>query len=183
MTKTTVVLPETDFQAFYVIRTKAGAEEIAAENLVNQAIAVYAPRQRVHRVYLHCQKHVNCSLFNRYIFAAFKLHDMFSKVMHTRGVTGIVRFGDEFAQVERVTLEEIAAYTVKGFVDLKQRETEPEFDFAIGEVVRIISGAMEGQVMNIVGFDRKKGEVRLEKQSPIGRLTASLPPTALLLDA
>lgn len=177
-------LTPSKFQSYYVIRTKAGKEDEAAKHLLNQAdsdrpISVYAPRVNERRANGVKTKHVARPLFSRYIFAAFDLEQWFYRISYTRGVSGLLRFADEFALIQRELLEDIAAQTVNGFVQVREREVIPQFDFAIGEVVRIIRGSWDGQEVSVAGF--KGDNLILERDGPCGKkVSIVLPPYAVV---
>lgn len=122
-------------QYFYTIRTKSGKEREAAFNLENQGATVFAPFTKNQRREIR-------PAFPRYIFAAFELDRMFTKVRSTRGVTGIVRFGDEFVQIDSDILQSLLLDPEKEFVDFT--ESSPRFKYAVGQILLVTLGNWYG---------------------------------------
>jgi transcription antitermination factor NusG len=178
------ILSVCESPTFYVVRTKAGREADAAINLFNlstkeKPIEVYAPRVNERRSNGSKTKHVSRPLFSRYIFAAFDLEQWYLRISFTRHITSLVRFTDEFAMIQRELLEEISAQTVEGFVCLPDHQSVPHFDFAIGEIVRVIRGGWDGQVVKVVGY--KDDDLILERSGPFGKpIPIFLPPYAVV---
>ena len=144
-------------ELFYTIYTKAGKEEIAALNLQKQGATVFAP-------YTRNKRYEPRPAFPRYIFAAFDLDSMFTRVRNTRGVSNLVRFGDGFATVARDTLQTVVDHSPKDFVDFTALKDSPKFRYAIDEIVEITFGSLYGQQAKIVGIDDRLREYILEPQ-------------------
>ena len=145
---------------FYTIHTKAGKEREAARNLEQQGAVVFAP-------FTKNKRREVVPAFPRYIFAAFELDRMFSKVRSTRGVSAIIRFGDEFARVERELLCDLLADPLNDFVDFNI--TSPKFKYAVGQVLLVTLGEWYGRKATVADcYENEQGrnEYLLEPQIP-----------------
>ncbi|HFC29569.1 MAG TPA: transcriptional activator RfaH, partial [Oceanospirillales bacterium] len=82
------------------VHSKPRQETIAEENLARQGFEVYCPKIQIERKKRGKRIKVIEALFPRYLFVKFKSgHDSATSIRYTRGVTQIVRFGNELAIV------------------------------------------------------------------------------------
>jgi transcriptional antiterminator RfaH len=86
-----------DLARWYVIHTHPKQEDRAGSNLRVLGIPIFDPkiRERRYNQFSMTPAHVTKPLFPRYIFAQFKVHDLYHKVRFTRGVCSVVSFGDD----------------------------------------------------------------------------------------
>jgi transcription antitermination factor NusG len=131
---------------FYTIYTKAGKEREAAYNLERQGAVVFAP-------YTRNARRESRPAFPRYIFAAFDLERLFAKLRSTRGVSAMVRFGDEFAQVDRDILLEVMRHSPGGFVSFKDIDDSPAFKYAVGEILKVTYGRWIDSIVKVTDYD------------------------------
>lgn len=83
---------------WYLVRTKARQESIAAERLTQQGFGAYHPRLVVRR--RRSRPPQILPLFPTYVFVSLLLGEQdFSPVRSTKGVLSIVRFGEDYARV------------------------------------------------------------------------------------
>jgi transcription elongation factor/antiterminator RfaH len=81
---------------WYVINTHSKQEDRACDNLRALGIPIFDPKIRELRYnqFSIAPTYVTKPLFPRYIFAQFKVHDLYHKVRFTRGVYSVVCFGE-----------------------------------------------------------------------------------------
>src|SRR6266498_6170286 len=85
-----------DLTRWYVIRTHPKQEDRAGSNLRVLGIPIFDPkiRERRYNQFSIAPTYVTKPLFPRYIFAQFKVNDLYHKVCFTRGVYSVVSFGE-----------------------------------------------------------------------------------------
>lgn len=85
-----------DVTSWYVIHTHPTQEDRAGSNLRVLGVPILNPKIRVRRYnqFSIAPTYVTKSLFPRYIFAQFKINDLYHKVRFTRGVYSVVSFGN-----------------------------------------------------------------------------------------
>jgi transcription elongation factor/antiterminator RfaH len=85
-----------DMALWYVIHTHPNQEDRAGSNLRVLGVPIYNPkiRERRYNQFTIIPTHVVKPLFPRYIFAQFKISDLYHKVRFTRGVFSVVSFGE-----------------------------------------------------------------------------------------
>jgi transcription elongation factor/antiterminator RfaH len=85
-----------DLTRWYVIHTHPKQEDRACSNLRVLGIPIFDPkiRERRYNQFSMAPTYVTKPLFPRYIFAKFKVHDLYHKVRFTRGVYTVVSFGE-----------------------------------------------------------------------------------------
>jgi transcriptional antiterminator RfaH len=85
-----------DTTCWYVIHTHPKQEDRAGSNLKVLGASIFNPkiRERRYNQYSIVPTYVTKSLFPRYIFARFKINDLYHKVRFTRGVYSVVGFAE-----------------------------------------------------------------------------------------
>jgi transcriptional antiterminator RfaH len=85
-----------DITRWYVIHTHPKQEDRAGSNLRVLGIPIFDPkiRERRYNQFSIALTYVTKPLFPRYIFAQFKIHDLYHKVRFTRGIYSVVSFGE-----------------------------------------------------------------------------------------
>jgi transcription elongation factor/antiterminator RfaH len=85
-----------DVTRWYVIHTHLKQEDRAVSNLRVLGVPIFNPkiRERRYNQFSIAPTYVTKPLFPRYIFAQFKVHDLYHKVRFTRGVYSVVSFGE-----------------------------------------------------------------------------------------
>jgi len=85
-----------DVTCWYVIHTHSKQEDRAGSNLGVLGVPIFNPkvRERRYNQFVNVPTYVTRPLFPRYIFAQFKINDLYHKVRFTRGVCSVVSFGD-----------------------------------------------------------------------------------------
>jgi len=125
--------------AWFCIRTQPKHEHIAAAHLKNEAgIEVYLPRIRFKRSTRQGPVWFTEALFPNYLFARFDLASCVRRVHHTRGVRGIVHFGDQWPAVPANAIEELRATVGSEHIHVIPEELRP------GDAVRISGGVFHG---------------------------------------
>jgi transcriptional antiterminator RfaH len=81
---------------WYVLHTHPKQEDRASSNLRVLGMPIFSPkiRERRYNQFTNIPAYVAKPLFPRYIFAQFKISDLYHKVRFTRGVYSIVGFGE-----------------------------------------------------------------------------------------
>jgi transcriptional antiterminator RfaH len=85
-----------DAARWYVIHTHPKQEDRAGSNLRVLGAPIFNPKIRESRYnqFSLVPAYVTKSLFSRYIFAQFKVNDLYHKVRFTRGVYSVISFGE-----------------------------------------------------------------------------------------
>ncbi len=126
---------------WYVVHTKARQEQPACDNLARQGYTVYFPRIKVIKRVRGQQHAVLEPLFPRYVFLQpLSAAQSLAPVRSTVGVTTIVRFGQEPAQMRGDVLQVIRSFEA-------QRNTVKDADLSPmqpGERVRVADGPLIG---------------------------------------
>jgi len=125
--------------AWFCIRTQPKHEHIAAAHLKNEAgIEVYLPRIRFKRSTRQGPVWFTEALFPNYLFARFDLPSCVRRVHHTRGVRGVVHFGDQWPAVPASAIEELRATVGSEEIHVIPEELRP------GDTVQISGGVFHG---------------------------------------
>lgn len=125
-----------DTPLWYVIQTHTRQEDRTDSNLRAGSIETFSPKVRERRVnkYTGAATYISKPLFPRYIFAKFKINDLYHQVRYTRGVYGLVGLSDGPSPVDEEIIAAIRERVGKdGWVRLGD-EFEP------GDRVRILAG-------------------------------------------
>jgi transcriptional antiterminator RfaH len=134
---------------------KPRQEYVAQENLVRQGFHVYLPRiQTRRRLRGHWVDAVEV-LFPRYIFLRIDaIQKSLSPVRSTRGVVGLVRFGDQPAVVP----DQVMAALMQRENPAVGLHQEDRPQFCAGETVRLVDGPLAG--MDAI-FEQEDSEMRV----------------------
>jgi transcriptional antiterminator RfaH len=93
---------------WYCIHTKPNAEHTALDNLARQGYHCFLPRMRVLRLRQGRRVRVIEPMFPRYLFLQARVGvDSIAPVRSTRGVLGLVRFGERIAEVPAALIERL----------------------------------------------------------------------------
>lgn len=137
---------------WYAVHTKPKQERRAESNLRAWNIEAFTPmiKDRRRSRSLKGSSYVIKPLFSRYVFAHFDVRNHLHRVIFTRGVDSIVRFGDAPARIDDEIISIIQLRVGEdGFVRLGE-------DFKRGDPVMI----REGPFKNLIGiFETEKTEV------------------------
>lgn len=116
-------------------------ERKAEAHLENQGFEVFLPRMRA-RSRLRGKWTTRIEpLFPRYLFVRLEeFTDDWSTIRSTRGVIGLVRFGNEFPSLDDVIIHELRArHDGQGVIDLSEA-----MDIQADDTIEITNGAMAG---------------------------------------
>jgi transcriptional antiterminator RfaH len=85
-----------DMAHWYVVHTHPKQEDRACNNLKVLRVPIFNPkiRERRYNQFVNAPIYVNKPLFPRYIFARFKINELYHKICFTRGICSVVSFGD-----------------------------------------------------------------------------------------
>lgn len=151
---------------WYAVFTKPSSEQTAVAHLARQGFEPYFPRLQ-HRV-LRGARWVEriVALFPRYVFVRLEAgRQSLAPVRSTRGVSGVVRFGNEAAVVPDVVIDTLVrrADSVTGLHHLSQARP------IRGAPVAVVGGPLDG----LEGiFERETGDERaVILLSLLGKLT------------
>jgi transcriptional antiterminator RfaH len=124
--------------SWYVVYTQQGKEILAAQQLRNQGFDVYLPQYQKLRRHAGRTDIVATALFPRYLFAGLDTdRQRWRSVNGTRGVVGLVMFGDKPIPVPQDVVEEIRSREDEtGYVRLNGPA------FQRGQTLRIVEGPM-----------------------------------------
>jgi transcriptional antiterminator RfaH len=107
--------------AWYIIRTAQHKERVVKTQVSMFVDDVYLPLLRTKRPHFGQLIYSTVPLFHCYLFARFNLESAHHKLMHTPGVSGLVRVGDQPCEVEVSTIQEIKSRESNGLIVLKEQ--------------------------------------------------------------
>jgi len=110
-----------DTACWYVIHTQPKQEDRACSNLKVLGVTIFNPKikERHYNQFSIVPTYVTKSLFPRYIFAQFKINDLYHKVRFTRGVYSVVGFGDGPTPISEEVITLIQSNIIEdGFVKI-----------------------------------------------------------------
>jgi len=85
-----------DGTAWYALRTKNKSEHIAAATLRQfDGVETFCPRIRYQKATRRGKVLFHQAMFPAYLFARFDLQEQYRVVIHARGITGMVHFGEQ----------------------------------------------------------------------------------------
>ncbi len=135
----TPVSPATNCALWFCLKSQPKHEHIAEAHLrQTRSVEVFLPRIRFKRATRRGTAWVTEALFPGYLFARFDWQSSLRLVQHSRGVRGVVHFGERWPAIPADTIRELQQ-TV-GEAGLR---TIPE-DFRPGDEAEITEGAMRG---------------------------------------
>jgi transcription elongation factor/antiterminator RfaH len=109
---------------WYVIHTHPKQEDRACSNLRVLGVPIFNPkvRERRYNQFAIIPTYVAKPLFPRYIFAQFKIGDLYHKVRFTRGVYSVVGFGEGPTSIDEEIISLIQSNMKKedGFVRIDE---------------------------------------------------------------
>lgn len=123
---------------WYAVHTQTGRESVAAQHLREQGFGIYLPHYQKMRRHAGRAEIVAAALFPRYLFAGIDLEQQrWRSVNGTRGVVGLVMFGEKPMPVPDAVIAEIRSREDDdGFIRLNGPA------FQRGQALRIIDGPM-----------------------------------------
>jgi len=122
---------------WFCLKAAPKREHIAATTLRRELqVPVVAPRVRFRKLTGRGPVWFVEAMFPGYLFAEFVYRELHRRVVHTHGVTGLVRFGDHVPTIEPATLEFLR--TDGNEVITFDRPLE------VGETVKIAEGPLQG---------------------------------------
>lgn len=121
MNDLTTITSTTGKPSWYAVYTKPREEDRAESNLRAWGVQTLLPRfkeQRCRELSSNARlKH----LFPRYIFAHFNCDTSLHKVNYTRGVCGVVKFGDKPCPIDDIIIETIQAQIgQEGYINFEE---------------------------------------------------------------
>lgn len=137
--------------SWYLIYSKSRQEQRAQQNLANQGFESFAPQITVKKIRAGKTVQLTEPLFPRYIFLKCPQTPNLSTIRSTRGVDGLVRFGDMLATVPSSLVDCL----VKNQRLLQQQM--PAQPFQPGDKLEILNGPFAN--LNAV-FQQTDGEQR-----------------------
>jgi transcriptional antiterminator RfaH len=128
-----------DGTLWFCLKSQPKHEHIAAAHLrQTSAVEVFLPRIRFKRATRQGTVWVTEALFPGYLFARFDWQASLRQVQHSRGVRGVVHFGERWPAILGETIHEL-----QQAVGESGLRTIPE-QFLPGDEVEITEGAMRG---------------------------------------
>jgi transcriptional antiterminator RfaH len=125
--------------AWYCLRSHPKHEHIAAAHLrLLDNVIAFCPRIRFKRPTRQGLVWVTEAMFPGYLFGRFNLAEMHLQVRYTHGVSGIVRFADQYPTIEDGALAQLRSRM--GSAEIK----ELSYDLSQGDQVQIVGGAFVG---------------------------------------
>lgn len=136
---------------WYLIYSKSRQEQRAQQHLANQGFESFAPQITVKKIRAGKTVQLTEPLFPRYIFLKCPQTPNLSTIRSTRGVAGLVRFGDTLATVP-ATLVHLLLQK-----QLQRQQQAPAQPFQPGDKLEILNGPFAS--LNAV-FQQTDGEQR-----------------------
>jgi len=132
-------------RAWFCVRTKPKTEHIAAAHLRDlENVNVFCPRVRFKRPRGQRTMWVTEALFPGYVFAKFNWFNQVKAVFYANGVSGIVKFGDNWPIIDDHIIEDWQASMGEDELAVCDELPEP------GEDVLITEGAFTGSIAEVV---------------------------------
>ncbi len=123
---------------WYLIQTKPRSENLALENLSNQGYKCYLPMMKVEKALNKQIEIKKVPLFPRYLFINLDFESKsWAPIRSTRGVSGLVRFGQTPAKIHDELVQHIYHRE-----NLSESEVQPLFQE--GQSLKIIKGPSSG---------------------------------------
>jgi transcriptional antiterminator RfaH len=136
---------------WYVIKTKAKREDLAAANLDGAGLEIFNPKIKQLENLFGNKVWVERPLFPSYIFSKFDVFVNYRRVKYAGGVREVVGFGAGPVPVDENIIKVISnRVDSKGFFEIDQLLNE-------GDMVEIVEGPLEGLV-GILEQKRSGGE-------------------------
>jgi transcriptional antiterminator RfaH len=124
---------------WFCLKSQPKHEHIAAAHLrQTSTVEVFLPRIRFKRATRQGMAWVTEALFPGYLFARFDWRESLRLVRHSRGVRGVVHFGERWPVIPDDVIRDLQQ-TI-GAADLRTIPAE----FAPGDEVTLVDGAMRG---------------------------------------
>jgi transcriptional antiterminator RfaH len=128
-----------DGALWFCLKSQPKHEHIAAAHLrQNSTVGVFLPRVRFKRATRRGTVWVTEALFPGYLFARFDWQSSLRLVQHSRGVRGVVHFGERWPAIPEAVIREL-----QQAIGADELRTIPE-NFIPGDEVEITEGAMRG---------------------------------------
>lgn len=125
---------------WHVVRTRPKSEHLAAAAIRKQVgVEVFCPRLRFEKGTRRGKVWFVEALFPGYIFARIDLTEHLRYVQSINGVTGLVRFGENFSVLEPGIID-----ALKGQFTGEEETREIRPEIGAGDEVQIVEGAMRG---------------------------------------
>jgi transcriptional antiterminator RfaH len=137
-----------DVTCWYVIHTHPKQEDRAGSNLRVLGVPIFNPKiiERRYSQFSIAPTYVTKPLFPRYIFAQFRINDLYHKVRFTRGVYSVVSFGESPTPIDGEIIALIQSNIKEGGFIRIEEEIRP------GDRVVV----MHGPLKNFAGiFERE----------------------------
>ncbi|HFC54192.1 MAG TPA: transcription/translation regulatory transformer protein RfaH [Gammaproteobacteria bacterium] len=158
---------------WYVIHAKPRQEDVAEENLARQGFEVYCPRIKREQIRRGRRVMVIEAMFPRYLFVCFESgQDNISSIRYTRGVSRLIRFGDELARVPDSVirlLKESASDPSGMYIELLPEPKKGDRVSIVGGAFAGLSGVFykksgEERVIILLNFIGKQNKVTLKRE-------------------
>lgn len=157
-------------EAWYVIHTKARQERVASEHLGRQDYEVHMPLIRLPKRRRGRWREVVEPLFPGYLFVHLDLKRRnTSSIRSTRGVIGLVRFGNEPQPVPGLLVERLMAAQTDREGAISQKHL-----FEPGDRVEIVAGPLAGlQAVFLASSGEERAHLLLELLGRSNRVLVS----------
>jgi transcription elongation factor/antiterminator RfaH len=111
-----------DTTHWYVIHTHPKQEDRASDNLRTLGVPTFNPkiRERRYNQFVSAPTYVVKSLFPRYVFAKFKIGDLYHKIRFTRGVYSVISFGGSPTPIDKEIIILIQSNMKDNFVRIDE---------------------------------------------------------------
>lgn len=144
--------------AWFCLRSRPKTEHIAAAHLRQDGIETFLPRIRLKRSTRRGPVWFTEALFPNYLFARFDWMDSLRQIYYSRGVAGVVHFGDRWPTIPDAIIDDLRATFGEDELHVISTEIEP------GDSIKISGGTFHGlqAVVSTVMPNRERVRVLLE---------------------
>ena len=131
-----------------LVYTKPKQEDLAKNNLEELGFSVLLPMIHLYKKDFSKPLKIE-AMFPRYVFINYELGDPIHKVNNTRGVSNIVKFGNNYSIIDTNFIKEIILLTDDNGIVKKQIRKK---ELNIGDDVTIKSGPFEGNTAKLLSY-------------------------------
>ncbi|TSC97062.1 MAG: transcription antitermination factor [Candidatus Berkelbacteria bacterium Licking1014_2] len=160
----TKIQKQTGQRGWYVIHTYAGYEDQVAEN-IRQRVESMNMKEMIFDVKVPTEKRIEIragkkEMVEKKIFPGYVMVDMIVTdeswyvVRNTPNVTGFIGLGVRPTAMSQEEIERL---------EKRMSAAQPRYDleFSLGELVRVIDGALKGMEGKIIEIDKNKGKLKV----------------------
>ncbi len=164
-----------NYKGWYVLCVKSLHERKIYDLLLESSLEAFLPLVKTIRKWSDRKKIILKPLFPSYIFVNIRSSLEFYKALDLNGAYSYIRFGNEYAKVDKLEIDKIKLLI--GNKDVTNVETNTHLP-NIGEIKRINYGALNGLECEVLKVNNKN-KILIRINSMHLDVTAIIPPSYL----